>query len=86
MALELFTLKDMAEYFGVTKQYINKLKNEDANFPEPTEKKGRIHLYTKKQVLAYGKKKDFSNPHTNRLERLKKEGSEIEEGSQQDNN
>ncbi|QFG05354.1 DNA binding protein [Bacillus phage 031MP004] len=76
MALEIFTLKDMAEYFGVTKQYIHKLKNEDANFPKPIEKKGRVHLYTKKQVLAYGKLRDFSNPHPNRLERMKKEENE----------
>jgi transcriptional regulator with XRE-family HTH domain len=74
MTLEIFTLKDIADYFGVTKQYINKLKNEDPNFPEPAEKKGRIHLYTKKQVEAYEKIRDFKNPHTNRLERLKREG------------
>lgn len=70
---QVFTLKDMAEHFGVTKQYINKLKNEDSNFPEPAEKKGRIHLYTKAQVEAYGRTKNFSNPHTNRLERMKRE-------------
>lgn len=74
--LDVYTLKDMAEYFGVTKQYINKLKNEDVNFPEPAEKKGRIHLYTKKQVESYGKLRDFHNPHTNRIERLKREEEE----------
>jgi transcriptional regulator with XRE-family HTH domain len=74
--LDVFTLKDMAEFFGVTKQYINKLKNEDSNFPEPVQKKGRIHLYTKEQVEAYGKLRDFKNPHTNRLERLKREEGE----------
>jgi hypothetical protein len=76
--IQVFTLKDIAEFFGVTKQYINKLKNEDPNFPEPAEKKGRIHLYTLEQVQAYGKLRNFENPHTNRLERLKREESDNE--------
>lgn len=71
----------MAEHFGVTKQYINKLKNEDPNFPDPTEKKGRIYLYTKEQVEAYGKVKDFSKPHTNRLEREKRLEAEAHENN-----
>lgn len=73
MALDIYTLKDIADYFGVTKQYINKLKKEDSNFPEPTEKKGRIHLYTKDQVETYAKIRNFKNPHTNRIERIKRE-------------
>ena len=71
--LQLYTLKDMAEHYNVTKQYINKLKNTDQNFPKPAQTKGHIHLYTKDQVDAYGEIRDFSNPHTNRLKRLEKE-------------
>ena len=71
---ELFMLKDMAEYFNVTKQYINKLKNEDPNFPKPTFEKGRVYLYTKEQVEKYGQLRNFGKPHANRLERIKKEG------------
>lgn len=79
MLQELFTLKDIAEYFNVTKQYINKLKNTDESFPKAAQTKGRIYLYTKDQVEAYGKIRDFSKPHTNRIERLAKEGAEHEE-------
>lgn len=79
MATELFTLKRMAEYFNVTKQYINKLKNGDSNFPEPHQKIGRTYLYTKEQVDAYGKLKDFETPHPNRVDRIQREEREGKE-------
>jgi hypothetical protein len=76
--MDLYTLKDIADFYGVTKQYMNKLKNEDDNFPEPALKKGRVHLYTKEQVLAFGETRDFDNPHTNRKKRLEREEREVE--------
>lgn len=69
---DLYTLKEMAEHFGVTKQYMNKLKNEDANFPIPVGKIGRINLFTKEQLDGYGKVKNFSNPHSNRIARMQR--------------
>jgi hypothetical protein len=73
-------LKDMADYFGVTKQYIHKLKNEDENFPEPIMHR-RVYAFTKEQVIEYGKTKDFkSKPHTNRVERMKRLEEEGNEG------
>lgn len=69
---QLFTLKEMADYFGVTKQYMNKLKKEDDNFPEPVGKKGRVHLFTLDQVIAYGEVKCFDKPHSNRIARMQR--------------
>lgn len=74
--MKLYTLKDMAEYFKVSKQYINKLKNNDPNFPIPNDKKGRVHLFDEEQVKAYEKVRDFRKPHANRVESMKRRGIE----------
>ncbi|AKQ08605.1 DNA binding protein [Bacillus phage vB_BceS-M2] len=75
MSFEFLSLSDMARRWGVTRQYLNKLKNgtkevnKDEKFPEPAVKKGNMVLYSMADVLEYEKTKDFSQPHTNRLKR-----------------
>jgi hypothetical protein len=71
--MEFYTLSDMAKRWNVSKQYVNKLKNEDSNFPEADMKKGRYYLYKLETVESYERTKDFDNPHTNRIERIQRE-------------
>lgn len=73
---KFFNLTEMAERWNVTKQYVNKLKNNDSNFPEPVMTKGRVHLFTEEQVIQYENVKKFDRAmHTNRTERISREDS-----------
>lgn len=74
MTLQLFNLTELSKRWNVTKQYVNKLKKEDMNFPEPVMTKGRTHLYTLEQIQKYEANKNFHVMHTNRLERIEREG------------
>lgn len=69
-----FNLTEMAERWNVTKQYVNKLKNNDSNFPEPVMTKGRVHLFTEEQVIQYENVKKFDRTmHTNRADRISRD-------------